>query len=189
MEIELKLATQDTFYIIENFIPLFRHYIGEAYNELPNKHGVFSYDDSRTLQEMSSQRRKMLDQPKELFPYIIFYKEIPVGYLLVAKVIQPALAKSDYFLNALFLVASARRKGIASHAVKIIFDTFKGNWEVHTSASEQNLPTQLFWNKTLEKYTGNHYFSHRDIVEDGSCKIIFRSASNEEQKLNTRKSK
>ena len=178
MELELRLADEKTFYIIENFIPLFRHYIGEVYEELPNQHGIFSYDESRTLQEMTTKRRRLLENPDQEFPYIIYYKEKPVGYLLVSKTNQPIDGQASYFVNALFTVAPVRRKGIASGAVKILFDRYKGDWEVHTSASERNLSTQIFWNKTLERYTGNNYSSHKDIVEDGSCKIIFRFVSN-----------
>ena len=49
MSITIKLADKNDFFIIKNFIPLFRQYVAEVYNELPNKYGVFSYDDCRTF--------------------------------------------------------------------------------------------------------------------------------------------
>ncbi len=44
MDINIKLADESDFFTIKNFIPLFRHYIGEVYDELPNKYGIFTYD-------------------------------------------------------------------------------------------------------------------------------------------------
>lgn len=178
MNVDIKLSDKDDFFIIKNFIPLFRHYIGEVYNELPNKYGVFSYDESKTLQEMSDKRERWIEHPDELFPYIIYAFDRAVGYMLVAKVKEDAFEKSDYYLNALFVVNPARRKGIAGNAVKKVFDSFKGKWEVHTNASYRNIDTQNFWNKTIQEYTDNNFISYKDKVPDGDEVVIYRFDSN-----------
>lgn len=72
MNVTIKLADKDNFFIIKNFIPLFRQYVAEVYNELPNKYGVFSYDDCRTLQELCDKRESWTEKPDELFPFIIY---------------------------------------------------------------------------------------------------------------------
>lgn len=178
MNIRVKLANKDDFFIIENFIPLFRHYIGEVYNELPNKYGVFSHDDSRTLQELCDKRETWIKKPEELFPFIIFADDRPVGYLLVSKVKQPAFEKSDYFINALFVVSPARRQGVASAAVEKVFDSFGQKWELHTSSSDRNISTQRFWKKTIDQYTKGNFVEYVNKSPDGSEKIIFRFDSN-----------
>lgn len=178
MKVNIKLADKDDFFIIKNFIPLFRHYIGEVYNELPNKYGVFSYDESKTLQEMCDKRERWIEHPDEMFPYIISAYDRPVGYMLVARVKEDAFEKSDYYLNALFIVSSVRRKGIAGSAVRKVFDDYKGKWEVHTNASDRNIATQNFWNKTIKEYTGNKFDSCKEKMPDGDEIIIYRFNSN-----------
>lgn len=174
MEIKVKIADKDDFFIIKNFIPLFRHYIAEVYDELPNKYGVFSYDECRTLQELCDRRERWLEKPDELFPFIIFAFDRPVGYALISKVQLNAFEKSDYFINALFLVQPVRRKGIATIAVTKIFDMFRGKWEVHTNPTERNIATQLFWRKVLKGYTNGEVEEYVNKKPDGEEKIVFR---------------
>lgn len=178
MDVKVKLADRNNFFIIKNFIPLFRHYIGEVYNELPNKYGVFSYDDCKTLQELCDKREVWIEKPEELFPFIIFAYERPVGYILVYKVQQPVFEKVDYFVNALFVVSPVRRKGIASIAIKKVFNIFIGEWELHTSSSDRNTPTQGFWKKTLSQYTNGEFIYYIEKTVDGSDKMIFKFSSN-----------
>lgn len=173
----LKLADKDDFFIIKNFIPLFRHYIASVYDELPNEYGVFSYDESKTLQEMCDQREKWVKDPKNLFPFIIYAFDRPVGYLLISIVQPDSEQECDYFFNALFIVKSVRRKGIASMAVKEIFDRFKGTWELHTSLKESNVPTRHFWRKVISEYTQGNFEEITGITSDDVEKIIFKFTS------------
>lgn len=174
MKVSIKLADKNDFFIIKNFIPLFRQYVAEVYNELPNKYGIFSYDECRTLQELCDKRETWVEKPDELFPFIIYALDRPVGYALVSKVPPDSFEKSDYFLNALFLVEPVRRKGIASIAIKSIFAMFIGNWELHTNPTDRNIPTQKFWRRLLDEYTNENYTELISTTEDGDEKIIFR---------------
>ena len=174
MDIYVKIANESDFFIIKNFIPLFRHYIGEVYDELPNEYGVFAYDDSKTLQEMCDKRESWIKNPETKFPIIIYAFNRPVGYMFVSKVYSDVFEGNSYFLEALFLVKSVRRKGIGSLVVKQVFDKFKGKWELNTSASERNLETQSFWRKVLNEYRCGKYKEFAAKTEDGSEKIIFR---------------
>lgn len=174
MDVRLKIADKSDFFIIKNFIPLFRHYIAEVYNELPNQYGVFSYDDDRTLQELCDKREVWLEKPDELYPFIIFAFDRPVGYALISKVAPDSYIKSDYFINALFIVQPARRKGIAMTAVKRILDMFHGRWELHTSSSDRNSSTQMFWRRFITECTNGKFEEFIDKMPDGDEKIIFR---------------
>ncbi|MGL4773561.1 MAG: GNAT family N-acetyltransferase [Clostridium sp.] len=178
VNVSIKLADKNDFFIIKNYIPLFRHYVAEVYNELPNKYGVFSYDDSRTLQELCDKRDKWTENPNELFPFIIYAFDRPVGYALVSKVPPNSFEKSDYFINALFVVQPVRRQGVASIAMKKIFDKFIGRWELHTNPTERNIQTQRFWRKVLMDYTRSNYIEFISKTPDGDEKIIFRFSNN-----------
>jgi predicted acetyltransferase len=177
MNAYIKLSNADDFFIIKNFIPLFRYYIGEVYNELPNEYGVFAYDDSKTLQEMCAKRESWSMNPETKFPFIIYAFDRPVGYMFVSKISSEVSGKDNYFVDALFLIKSVRRKGIGSLIVKQVFDKFKGKWELHTSASDRNIETQSFWRKVLNEYTCGNYNESISIMEDNSEKIIFRFCS------------
>jgi predicted acetyltransferase len=177
MNVTIKLADKNDFFIIKNFIPLFRHYIAEVYNELPNKYGVFSYDDCKTLQELCDKRESWIEKPNELFPFIIFAYDRPVGYAFVSKVPPNAFEKSDYFVNALFVVQPVRRKGIASIAIKNIFNMLNGKWELHTNPTDRNISTQIFWRKLISEYTNGEFEEFIAKTPDGDEKIIFRLIS------------
>lgn len=177
MNVTIKLADKSDFFIIKNFIPLFRHYVAEVYNELPNKYGVFSYDDCKTLQELCDKRESWLKDPNTLFPFIIFAFDRPVGYALISKVPPNSFEKSDYFVNALFIVQPARRKGIASTAIKNIFNMFYGKWELHTNPTDRNIPTQTFWRKLITDYSNGEFEEFIDKTPDRDEKIIFRFVS------------
>ncbi|HCW54358.1 MAG TPA: hypothetical protein DG753_11615 [Clostridium sp.] len=123
---------------------------------------------------MCDKRDRWIQHPDELFPYIIYAFDRPVGYMLVAKVKKDAFEKADYYLNALFVISSVRRKGIASKVVKQIFDSYEGKWEVHTNASYRNISTQKFWNKTIQEYTDNNFIHYQDKMPDGDEVIIYR---------------
>jgi predicted acetyltransferase len=174
MDVRIKIADRNDFFIIKNFIPLFRHYISEVYNELPNKYGVFSYDDDKTLQELCNKRESWLEKPDELFPFIIFAFDRPVGYALVKKVLPNAFEKSDYFINALFVVQPVRRKRIASIALKKIIEMFNGRWEIHTNSTNRNITTQLFWRRFIADYTNGKFEEIIGKTPDEDEKIIFR---------------
>lgn len=173
MDILIKKADISNFYIIKNFIPLFRHYIAEVYDELPNIHGVFSYDDCRSLQELCDKREKWLDKPNELFPYIIYYGKIPVGYILISKVLQNSYINSDYFIEALFIVQSARRKHIATTVLKQVTILHQGRWQVNTNCSDKNIPTQMFWRKFVSEFSNGKFEEFIGDTDDGH-KLIFR---------------
>ena len=177
MNVTIKLADKNDFFIIKNFIPLFRHYVAQVYNELPNKYGVFSYDDCRTWQAVCDKRESWLDKPNELFPFIIFAFNRPVGYAFVSKVPPNAFEKSDYFINALFIVQPVRRKGIASIAVKNILEMFNGTWELHTNPTDRNVPTQMFWGKLIKEYSNGNFEKFICKTPDEVEKIIFRFSS------------
>jgi predicted acetyltransferase len=171
--VKIKLANEDDFFIIKNFIPLFRHYLAEVYEELPNKYGIFAYDnETKTLKELCDKRESWLKKPEELFPFIIFAYGIPVGYTFISK--NSNGNTSNYFVNALFIVNSVRKKGIATKAMKMILDSFHGDWELHTSSSNKNINTQMFWRNFIKKVTNNVFYESLIETNDCSKKILFK---------------
>lgn len=172
MNIDIKLADRNDFFIVKNFIPFFRDYLGYVYEELPNKYGVFDNEDCMTLQQSCNKRDKLIERSNEFFPYIIFIDDKAGGYIIVAKGESIGVPDCDYFVNALFLVRTYRRKGISSYVMRNIFDLYHGKWELYTSKSNRNVDTQEFWRNMLDKYTKGN-FQEELCLKNGYEKLRF----------------
>ena len=74
----------------------------------------------------------------------------------------------DYVINELFILKSFRKKGIASAAIKILLDNFKGNYEVVQISS--NKKAVNFWMKFYEKQ-GIEYVESKEKYDELECNI------------------
>ncbi|MNI11940.1 hypothetical protein D3C73_651010 [compost metagenome] len=60
---------------------------------------------------------------------MILVNGIPAGFILIAT--PPHCNKGiDYFVDEFFLIQSLRGQGIAERAANIVFEQFKGKWEL-----------------------------------------------------------
>ncbi|MEN8904602.1 MAG: GNAT family N-acetyltransferase [Clostridiales bacterium] len=169
----IELANESNFFIIKNFIPLFRHYLAEVYEELPNQYGIFAYDnETKTLHELCDKRESWLKKPEELFPFIIFAFDRPVGYMLISKSLYEN--KVTYFVNALFIVKPVRKNGIGTEVMQKILTLYSGSWELHTSSSGININTQIFWRNFINKITNGVFRESIIKTADGTSKLCFK---------------
>ena len=58
--------------------------------------------------------------------------------------------KPDYVLAEFTIFPMYRRKGFAKTAAEMIFEQFKGCWEI--KYNEKNIAAKTLWNKVTEKY-------------------------------------
>lgn len=70
-------------------------------------------------------------------------------------------------MNQFFILRRYRRGGIGREAAHLLFERYKGRWEVRQL--EANIPAQLFWRRTLERYGFEECTverpSHREVVQ------------------------
>ena len=153
MKIEVRLTEMCEAYIIKNLYPLYLYDLSGHYERLPNVHGIYEEsDDVKTLQEQYGIQNIWWEKPDVLFPYLILSEGTPAGFILIAT--PPYCNKGiDFFVNEFFLIQSLRGKGIAESAANIVFDQFKGKWELFTNPLEKNIAGQKFWRKCLSNYT------------------------------------
>lgn len=173
MIIDVKLTDENEAYIIKNLYPLYLYDLSEHYGRIPNVHGIYEdSEDYRTLNDQYEVQNIWWEKPNILFPYLILVDGIPAGFVLIAT--PPHCNKGiDYFVNEFFLIQSLRGQGIAERAANIVFDQFKGNWELFTNPSENNIVGQRFWRKTISNYTNEVYIEEKGETFDG-YKLIFR---------------
>lgn len=173
MKIEVRLTDNREAYVIKNLYPLYLYDLSEHFGRIPNAHGIYEdSDDFKTLHDQYEVQSIWWEKPDVLFPYLIFVDGIPAGFILIAT--PPYCNKGiNYFVNEFFLIQSLRGKGIAEKAANIVFDQFKGKWELFTNPLEKNIVGQKFWRKTIFNYTNGVYTEIKEETYDG-YKSVFR---------------
>ncbi|QNK55135.1 GNAT family N-acetyltransferase [Paenibacillus sp. PAMC21692] len=61
-----------------------------------------------------------------------------------------------------FVMKKYRKRGVGQSVSNELFNTFRGKWKI--AQVEENTPAQIFWRKTIDRYTNNNY---KEIREDG----------------------
>lgn len=62
--------------------------------------------------------------------------------------------KPDHVMAEFTIFPTYRRKHLASEVVKLLFNRYKGNWEI--KYNEKNIPARTLWNKVTEPYHPEH---------------------------------
>lgn len=93
-------------------------------------------------------------------PFVILQRGAPVGFALVSRPSgfsggNPA----DYRLAEFFIVESARRRGVGTSAVELLFSRFAGEWEV--LENESNPAALSFWRRVIAAYTQGRFAETR----------------------------
>jgi predicted acetyltransferase len=66
-----------------------------------------------------------------------------------------------YSMAEFFVMKKYRHSKVGQYVSTELFNQFKGIWKV--GQIESNKPAQIFWRKTIERYTQNNY---QEIRED-----------------------
>ena len=91
---------------------------------------------------------------KDRFPYLIFFRERPVGFALVNKVGTDSSV--DWNMAEFFIIKNCRKFGIGGYAAKQIIDKFSGIWEIAVIPDNQS--AYLFWSHVSE-----HVFPNQKV--------------------------
>ena len=135
---KLERITIDSKSKLENLISIYLHDLSEFANDLKiNNEGKFEYDNL-----------DLYFKSQDLTPYFITYQGEVAGFILFnsGKYVPKHI---DYVINELFILKSFRKKGIASAAIKILLDNYKGNYRIVQISS--NKKAVNFWMKFYEK--------------------------------------
>lgn len=98
-----------------------------------------------------------IDLPNK-FPYLIKVEQHYAGFALVKR--NPTETQ-DYFSMAEFFVLRKYRLNRIGEAAAIeLFRRHPGNWEVFQRIA--NKPAQLFWKKTISKFTKGNFTEHTE---------------------------
>lgn len=93
------------------------------------------------------------------------------GFVFVAQKPFPRMSAGvDYRLGEFYILKEFRRQGIGRLAAVMVFNLFRGKWEV--TEIPKNKAAISFWRHVIGFYTDNRY---KDIFSDGLQRQYFNS--------------
>ncbi|MBC7808156.1 MAG: GNAT family N-acetyltransferase [Akkermansiaceae bacterium] len=118
-----------------------------------NQHGVINGLNSRTHDEAVSGEDNFWEWPS-LQAYLITLNGWPAGFAMVASP-PNATPGVEYRLQEFFVINKARRRGVATEAIRQLFARLPGKWELWTDP--RNLPASSFWHKNVPLVSGGKF--------------------------------
>ncbi|MBB6669546.1 GNAT family N-acetyltransferase [Cohnella nanjingensis] len=98
-------------------------------------------------------------------PFFIRVEGRLAGFALVRELGANARGQTIYSMAEFFVMRLYRQRGVGQHAAVALFERFRGAWKV--GQIEANVPAQLFWRRTIGKYTNENYEEIRESGWDG----------------------
>ena len=96
-----------------------------------------------------------LDDPND-WPLLIVADGQRVGFALVNQAPSPYMTPGiDYRMSEFFILRSWRRSGVGQRAAGMVFERFRGQWEL--SELPRNTGAIAFWRWIIAEYTGGQY--------------------------------
>lgn len=139
MDIKLKEISLNKKNILDNLIQLYLHDISLDF--------PIDFDSSTGLYKYDNIKKYFKNENNKAF-FILNNKEI-VGFILLDFSIDKIIIQEMFILN------NYRRMGIGKIAVNLIFDKFKGIWEIKSLPCSIN--AERFWTSTIKEYTNNNF--------------------------------
>lgn len=134
----------------------------------------FSQYDKRDLPKNARYGYKYLDNyftDNDRYAYFIHCDSKLAGFALIRQ--NPKCERLvDWSVAEFFVIYNYRRQGVATEAVRQLFDIHKGYY--HINYHMKNIASELFWNKIANIYSDNNY----DLVVGNDTFIDGTESSN-----------
>ena len=139
MNITLKEIKLDKKHILEKLIQLYLHNISLSFPMGFNSNtGMYDYEDIKKYFNNNENKA-----------FLILKENAIAGFILID------LLKEKNIIQEMFVLNNYKRQGIGKKAVRLIFDMFKGNWEVKSLPCSES--AEKFWISTIKEYTKNNF--------------------------------
>ncbi|MDQ0271430.1 GNAT family N-acetyltransferase [Cytobacillus purgationiresistens] len=157
MYITLQKAEEDKKTILRNLYSFYLHDLSRYSSNLDvNEEGFFDFEDLNFFWSHQG-----------ITPYFIKMEEEIIGFLLLLE--RPFLKKeNDFIINDIFILNKYKGKGLASMALKKLFDEKNGQYGV--VELQRNLPAISFWKKIYREMK-IEYIEKSQIVDDEQCLV------------------
>ncbi len=97
-------------------------------------------------------------------PYFIKVQGKYAGFVLVSQYTPKNTTSPIWTINEFFIMRKYRRKGIGKYVARMMFDRYKGAWEVSQICS--NDVSRHFWEAVIAEYTEGGY-EQKQYYKDG----------------------
>jgi predicted acetyltransferase len=77
------------------------------------------------------------------------------GFALISEQSRLTGAPGVFDMAEFFVMRRFRRKGVGQRAASMVFDRFKGPWEIRQH--DENTAAIAFWRTAIDRYTGGSY--------------------------------
>ena len=139
---------------------VYRDYLSELYVSA-SRSGIFP-----ALGEWDARENEFLAgwfSDRSAHPFVILNGADRVGFVLVSR--PPSFPRTDvdFRMSEFFVISSARRRGVASSVVDLLFARFAGEWEV--LEDEHNRSALAFWRRVIGRHTSGRYRETRNAGE------------------------
>lgn len=133
---EIKLEKKD---ILDKLMQLYLHNISLNFPmDFDSNTGTYGYEGIEKY--FSNERNKA---------FLILKENEIAGFILID------LLDEKNIIQEMFILNNYKRKGVGKTAVSLIFDKFKGNWEVKSLPCSEN--AEKFWISAIKEYTNDKY--------------------------------
>jgi predicted acetyltransferase len=140
--VNVSLVSENDKLVLRNLLDLYLYDLSEFKGTDVNGHGYFEY--------------RRLDQywyDDSCHPFFITADGHIAGFVLVHR--YGLLGENRNVVSEFFVMRKYRKLGVGKQAVRRIFETFKGGWEV--SELPENLPSHIFWRRVISELTNGKY--------------------------------
>jgi len=140
--------------ILRNLLELYNYDFSEFDPEDVNKYGLYEY--------------KYLDHywtEEGRHPFFIRVNANLAGFALVRELGLNEANQTIYSMAEFFVMKKYRNLKVGDYVAQELFNMFSGFWKV--AQIEANKPAQMFWRKTIERYTNNNYKETREDDWEG----------------------
>ena len=156
MDIKLEPIKIEQKSVFVQMMELYNYDFSEFSGDDINEYGYFGY--SRIDDYWNEEGR---------YPFFIRADGKLAGLILIRSCSEYNDIPDPHNIAEFFVMKKYRGKGVGKTAAKMIFDMFRGGWEV--SYWKNNIPAKHFWENVISEYTAGNYktFDPADKHEAG----------------------
>ena len=159
MNITVEPVKRDEKEILRNLLEKYLYEFSQYDDKDVNAIGLYGYD---YLDVYWTEEKR--------FPFFIKADGRLAGFVMINDY-QEIKIKTDYSMAEFFVLHKYRRRGVGKFALKQIFDTFKGKWQL--MYHPKNESSMIFWTKMVDEYTKGKYELIKDdpkaVYDDGTA--------------------
>ncbi|MCK0473231.1 GNAT family N-acetyltransferase [Halalkalibacter sp. APA_J-10(15)] len=151
--IQIKLVEESEKSVLKQLIEFYEYDFSEFNNHDVNKHGYYGY---RYFDHYWTEDDRV--------PLFITVDEKIAGFVLINDYCYVLKEKPSRSIAEFFVMRKYRKQGIGTKVAYLVFDRFKGNWEV--LVHPENRVSFHFWKNVIEDYTQGDFLTKEVTTEE-----------------------